>query len=150
MANPSPLLKAIIRKAQTAGLSASAFIKQRQAAGLGYRRSEMLSDWRSVGNIEAKKGRMKYVRKDYKPTGVIIAQTTWEFSKEYMHKVKVWTQTRPGEPLKDRWVNIMSDKPMTPGEIEQEILGKLPEYADSLPGTIKQIVPETVIRGSVK
>lgn len=147
MPNPSPLQTMSIAKAQKAGLSASAFIKQQRTAGLGYRRTEMLADWRSVGNIEAKKGLARFVRKDYKPTAAIIAQTDWEFSKEYMHKVKVWSQAKPGEPLTSRFINIMSDKPMTPGEIEAEVFGKLPEYADSLPGVVKRVVPETVIRG---
>ena len=103
------------------GLSASRFIKDMKGIGLSYRRTDMLADWRSVGNIEQKKDLLKYVRRDRYPAEKSLASVTWELSKEYMYKVKVQSVIRIGEPLTDRFVNIMSDVPMTPAMVEAEV-----------------------------
>lgn len=103
------------------GLSASRFIADMKSAGLSYRRTDMLADWRSVNELETKEGLLRYVRKDYYPTEKTMASVTWSTSKEYMYKVKVHSRLRPGDPVTDRFVNIMSDKPMTPEMIEAEV-----------------------------
>lgn len=139
-----------MKGAQKAGQSASAFIAAMRKEGLSYRRQTMLSDWRNVGNIKAKEGLMRYVRKDYRPTVEIAQIKDWNLSKEFMHVVQVHTQTRPGEPLTQRWINIMGDKPMTPKEIESTIMEKLPEFQDSIPGIIAKIIPWTVIQKVVE
>ncbi len=104
-----------------AGSSATAFIAEMRESGLSYRRTEMLSDWRTVGNIEKKTGLLKYVRKDRVPSPSLYAETKWDLSREFFYKVKVHTRLKPGEPFQERFVNIVSDKPMTPGEWETQI-----------------------------
>ncbi len=105
------------------GMSASRFLQQMRVEGLSYRRTDMLSDWRTVNEIKRKEGVMRFIRKDRLPSGVAIAKVDWNLSKEYMYKVKVDTQLRPGEIIPERFVNIMSDKPLTPQEIEAQITG---------------------------
>ncbi len=112
-----PRMKAAI----AAGKSASSFLKEMQAKDLGYRRTTFLADYRSVGNIEAKKDLIKYVRKDYLPSPRLYADVTWDLSREYLYKLKVQTRLKPGEPLAERFLNIVTDRPMTPGELESEI-----------------------------
>jgi len=103
------------------GMSASKFISQMREVGLGYRRTDMLADWRSVGEIEKKEGALRFVRKDRYPTEKTLAAVQWELSQEYMYKVKVQSVIRVGEPITERFVNIMSDVPMTPEMIEEEV-----------------------------
>lgn len=110
-----------MRKGFRAGLSASRFIADMKAIGLAYRRADMLSDWRSVNEIEKKEGAIRFVRKDRYPTERTIASVEWEISREYMYKVKVESVIRPGEPITERFVNIMSDVPMTPAMIEAQV-----------------------------
>lgn len=110
-----------MRKAHKEGLSASKFISQMREAGLSYRRTDMLADWRSEANIKAKEDLLRYVRKDRYPTEKSIAAVTYEFSKEYMYKVKVQSVIKAGEPITERFVNIMSDAPMTPAMLEAEV-----------------------------
>ncbi len=110
-----------MRGALREGLSASRFIADMRAVGLSYRRSDMLADWRSVNQLEVKEGLIRYVRKDRYPTQKTMAAVTWETSQEYMYKVKVQSTIRVGEPLTERFVNIMSDVPMTPEMIESEV-----------------------------
>lgn len=103
------------------GLSAGRFIADMKTKGLSYRRSDMLSDWRSVNELVRKEGAAQFVRKDYFPTEKTMATVEWRMSKEYMYKVKVQAVIKPGEPITERFVNIMSDVPMTPKMIEAEV-----------------------------
>lgn len=117
-----------MRAAFREGVSASRFIKDMSAIGLRYRRTDMLADWRSVNELERKEGVLRYVRKDRYPTEKSIAGVTWEMSKEFMYKVKVQSVIKPGEPITERFVNIMSDVPMTPLMIEAEVEERWAEY----------------------
>ncbi|KKN16536.1 hypothetical protein LCGC14_0974870 [marine sediment metagenome] len=110
-----------MRAALSAGKSASSFISDMRKRGLSYRRSTMLSDWRSVGNIEKKTGLLKFVRKGFQPSPALYADVTWQLSKEYLYKLKIHTKLRPGDPPDGWFVNIVSDRPLTPGEWEQTI-----------------------------
>jgi len=133
---PSAILKmpnAIMR-----GLSATGFLRELQGMGLSYRKTLFLSDWRSVSGVEAKKNLIQYVRKDRIPSARLVPDVEWELSREYMHKVKVWSRLKPDEPLTERFVNIMSDNPMSPLEIEAQVesmWGQWEKYAqESLEG----------------
>jgi len=110
-----------MRKAFRTGVSASKFITKMREAGLAYRRGTMLADWRSINELEKKEGVIRYVRKDRYPTTATMASVTWETSKEFMYKVKVESRIRVGEPIRERFVNIMSDVPMTPSMVEAQV-----------------------------
>ena len=125
-----------IKSAIKAGKSASAFVRDMRAAGLGYRRTDMLADFRSAGNIEKKTGLLRYVRKDRLPSPALYADVSWKLSKEYLYKLRVQTRLRPGEPIEERFVNIVTDRALTPGEIEREMIlrwgGWYPERREEL------------------
>jgi len=110
-----------MRSAFREGLSASKFMADMQAVGLSYRRTDMLADWRSVNELEVKEGLLRYVRKDRLPTEKTVAQVSWDISHEYMYKVKVQSILRTGEPITERFVNIMSDVPLTPARVEMQV-----------------------------
>ncbi len=117
-----------MRGAFRKGKSASRFLADMKTAGLSYRRTDMLADWRSVNQLEVKEGLARFVRKDRYPTEKTMAAVTWSTSKEYMYKVKVQSVIRAGEPITERFVNIMSDKPMTPAMIEAEVEERWQEW----------------------
>lgn len=123
---PTAILK--MPEAISRGLTASAFLKELQSQGLGYRKTNFLADWRSVAGIEAKKDRVKYVRRDRRPSMRTIADVEWELSREYMYKVRVHTQTSPDESIKERFVNIMSDDLITTAQAEQEVKSQWQEW----------------------
>lgn len=130
-----------MRKAFRKGQSVSDFRQDMRAKGLSYRWTTMLSDWRTVNQLETKKGLMRYVRKDRYPTKLAIAEVDWVLSQEYMYTVKVQSRLRPGEPLVERFVNLMSDEPMTGTMIEQGIVEKWAEWEDYTMETIQKIIP---------
>ena len=117
-----------MRGAFRKGVSASKFLLDMRAEGLSYRRTDMLADWRTVNQLEAKKGLMQYVRKDYQPTAATIADVTWDITKEYMYIAKTWARLRPDDPLIERKVNIMADRPLTPREVEAEVQERWGEW----------------------
>jgi hypothetical protein len=134
---PTAILK--IPDAIARGLTPTAFIKELMAEGLSYRRTLMLADWRSVAGIEAKKDVAKYVRKDRVPTMRVMADVEWELSKEYMYKVKTWSRTSPDEPLTERFVNLPSDKLLTPREIEQQVGERWGEWERYAPERLERL-----------
>ena len=134
---PAAILK--MKDAIDRGLNIEGFIRELKVTIGTYRRTNMLADWRSVNNIEARKDLVKYVRKDRLPSMHIMADVEWELSGEYMYKVSAWTQTRPDEPLTSRFVSIISDKLLTLGEVEQQIFSKWGQWENYLTESLKSI-----------
>ncbi len=110
-----------MRSAFREGTSASRFLQQMRVEGLTYRRTDMLSDWRTVNEIERKEGTLRYVRKDRMPSQTVVATVDWEMSKEFMYKIRTQSRLKPGEPITERFVNILSDSPLTPEQMEQQV-----------------------------
>ena len=135
----------LMRGAFRRGQSASAFLRDMKAKGLSYRRTDMLGDWRSVNELERKKGAMRFVRRDRFPATKAIAAVEWEMSDEFMFKVKVQSRLSPGEPIQDRFVNIMSDHPMTPAMVEQAVTEKWSEWEDYTAEAIEKMTVWTAI-----
>jgi len=135
-----------MKSAIAEGLSASRFIAEMRELGLSYRRTDMLADWRSVGEIEKKEGMLRYVRKDRYPTEKTIAAVEWDLSKEYMYKVQVKLIMRPGEPITERFVNIMSDVPLTPVMAEAEVEERWGEWEKYAPETITGVQVWSAVR----
>jgi len=135
----------LMRGAFRRGQSASAFLRDMKAKGLSYRRTDMLSDWRSVNELERKAGAMRAVRRDYFPSNKAMAQVEWDMSQEYMFKVKVQSRLSPGEPIQERFVNILSDRPMTPEMVEQAVTEKWAEWEDYTAEAIEKMVVWTAV-----
>lgn len=138
-----------IAKARSAfrkGLSASRFLTQMKSEGLGYRRTDMLSDWRAINELEKKAGSLRYVRRDYYPSEKSIAHVPWKMSREYMYKVRIQTRIAPGEPIEERFVNIMTDKPLTPRQLERETYLMFERLEEYQPEELVQATPYQAVR----
>ncbi|GAH27479.1 unnamed protein product [marine sediment metagenome] len=138
-----PLKRATViakmRGAFRQGVSGSRFLADMKVAGLSYRRTDMLADWRSVNEIEKKEGAIRFVRKDYYPAKASMAQVEWALSKEFMYKVKVASRTRPDEPITERFANIMSDRALTPKEFEALAWEMIKEQSPKRIGEVEAI-----------
>lgn len=128
------------------GVSVSRWIREMRAKGLGYRNTTMLSDYRTVFQLETKADLMKYVRKDRYPTEKVVAAVEWNISKEYMYVVKVKSRLRPGEPVTSRNVNIVSDVAMTPGMVEAEVLERWQQWEEYGAEEITELYPWAAVR----
>lgn len=138
-----PLMRAEIiakqRKAFREGKKPTAFYWELRAVGPVTRKSQFLSDWRSIAGLEKKEGAIRFVRKDYYPTKAVMAQVEWQLSKEFMYKVKVSSRVRPDEPLVSRFVNIMSDRALTPREFEALAWDMISEQSPKRIGEVEEI-----------
>lgn len=141
---------AFMRKAFRKGQSVTDFRQDMRAKGLSYRWTTMLSDWRTVNQLETKKGLMRYVRKDRYPTKMAIAEVDWVLSQEYMYTVKVQSRLRPGEPQVERFVNLMSDEPMTGTMIEQGVTEKWAVWEDYTAEAIEKIIPWSAVHRTME
>lgn len=130
---------ALMRGAFRRGQSAGSFIRDMRAKGLTYRRTDMLADWRSENQLHIKEGAMRFVRKDYYPTKAVIAEVEYKLSQEYMYKVKVESRLRPDVPITERFVNLMSDVPMTPAMVEQSLIEKWSAWEDYTAEAIEKV-----------
>ena len=88
----------------------------------------------------------KYVRKGYLPTAAVIAQVDWDLKHDFMYKVKIASRTGVGEPLTERFVNIMQDRPRTPGEIEALTWEMIQAQSPKLQAQVVSITPWTVLQ----
>lgn len=131
---------ALMRGAFRRGQSAGSFIRDMREKGLTYRRTDMLSDWRSVSHLERKAGMFESVRRDYYPSKAVIASVTWKLPKEYMYIVRVQSRLHPELPTQERKVNIVSDTPMTPAMVEQAITEKWVDWEDYTAEAIEKII----------
>lgn len=127
------------------GQSATSFLRDMKERGLSYRRTDMLSDWRSENQLETKKGLLQYVRKDYYPTVRVMAEQTYKLSHEYMYVIKVHSRLTPDAPITERMVNIMTDTPHTPEEIEQLAWDMIKEQSPKEVSKIEYITPWTAV-----
>lgn len=135
-----------MRGAFRKGLSVSRFIADMREAGLGYRRTDMMADWRSVSGLEVKEGLMRYIRKDRYPTERVIATTPWMLSKEYMYVVRVKTQLKPDDPVITHNVNIQSDVPMTVAMVEARVIEERAKEEKYFGEILIEAMPWTAIR----
>lgn len=134
-----------MKGALRAGQSASAFIRDMRERGLSYRRTTMLADWRSSGNIEKKTGLLRYVRKGYTPSPATYADVTWNLSREFMTKVRIESRVRPGAPSETRFINIVHDTPMTPAELESEVRKQWGRWYAERRDEMLTVIPETAL-----
>lgn len=139
----------LMRAAFRRGQSASSFLRDMRSEGLSYRRTNMLADWRTVNELETKKGLMRYVRKGYYATEKTIAVVEWEMSQEYMYKVKVFSRLSRDVPMNERFVNIMSDVPMTPEMVEQAVVSKWAQWEDYTAEAISEMTVWTAVRRTI-
>lgn len=128
------------------GMTQAAFMRQAQDQGYSLRRQRMQAEWRNVTGVEIKADRFKFVRKDRTPTAAVIAQVDWSLSSEYMYKVKILSRIRPGEPITERFVNIMQDRPLTPAEVEGLTWEMIQTQSPKLQAQVVSITPWTVLQ----
>ena len=150
MAKSTGVMRAeVIRRmsdAIAAGKSATKFLGEMRTAGLGYRRTTFLADWRAEAGIAKQADTIKYVRKGYVPTAAIAQAKEWKLSKEYMYKMQVKTRLQPGEPITTRFVNIMTDMPITIEAAEALVAEIWAEDEGYVREEITGIVPIAVVR----
>ena len=141
----------LMKKAFKAKQSGTSLYWELRAEGRVVRKSDFFRYWSTVTQTEQKAGRMRFVRKGYYPTRADMVEKPWyKMSAEYMYKVKVQSRLRPDEPQVERFVNLMSDEPMTGTMIEQGVVEKWTEWEDYTAEAIEKIIPWTAVHRTIE
>jgi len=138
---PSAILR--IPDAIARGLTQAGFIRELERLGLTYRTILMQRDYNSGKGAVEKQGWLKSERRNVIIPPQAIADVHWELSQEYMYKAGVWSRLHPGEPLTERFVNLMSDVPLTPAQIEEQIYSRWGEWEKYSAEELERVEPET-------
>jgi len=114
------LSQAFIRSGVSKGLSASATIRSLRHAGLTYRRSDMLRDYREWAQVPAKANVIRYVRRDYRPSQAMYVATTGKQTATYRYQVTGNIYNPVSRDTVKFTTNVVSDRQLTPQEIYDE------------------------------
>lgn len=139
-----------MRGAVREGVSASRFIANMKEIGLSYRRTDMLADYRLISGAEKKKGLLQYVRKDRYPTKAVMAALSETASKEYLYQLRYSEVIKPVREEDWKFVNIMSDVPLTPAMIEQQVTEQWGEWEKYRPEALTELQVWTVFRKGIE
>jgi len=129
----------LIPKAFASGMSVSAFFRKLRGTTGTYRKTTMLSDWRTVTGMKAKEDALKYIRKDRLPSPHIMIDSHWGYDKEYVYKANTWSRIHPDDPLTERMVTFQSDILLTPTQVEEQIGIKWSEWERYFPEKVERI-----------
>lgn len=138
-------LIAKMRIAFKAGKAFNRFYTTEKAKAPVYRRTTMLTDWSNINQLVQKEGRAKFIRKGYVPAESTAQIKKWAMSKEWMYKVRSERVLKKGEKPEITFINIMSDKPMTIAEIEQEAFERSFKQSPPKSGEERKFSVESVI-----
>ena len=139
------MMRAAVRKGQ----SRTAFLKTVRAKGLQYPQKRMYTDWSHTTEFVAKEGMLIHVRRDSYPSSKTLIETDWDIDGEYMFTVKVTSRLKPTEPLKEHFVNIVTNQNMTPEMIEQTVTEKWGSFQDSGGEVLETVIPWTAIHTNI-
>lgn len=132
-----------MRSAIKKDITASDFIAIMKEKGLSYRRTDMLADWRELASIMKAESALGKIRTGYIPIDRMAELKVWNMSHEYMYKVRSEQITKTGKRLESKYVNIMSDEPMTVEEVEREAFVRAFDQSPPQAGEEREFIFET-------
>ena len=116
------LAQSFIRSSAYRGLSANETLDALKSSGLGYRRTNFLADYRVYSSALEKSDRIKYVRKDYRPTKDLYTETFGIQRTRYRYQVDIDVKVRATGDTFVMSTNVSSDSQLSVGEAEAEAL----------------------------
>jgi len=109
-----------LKSAVTRGLSSSETIKSLRQAGLGYRRTDMLADYREWAQVPQKANVIRYVRRDYLPSRAMYVETFGKQRAAYRYQVTGNIYNPVAKDTVKFTTNVVSDFQMTPQQVYDE------------------------------
>lgn len=137
----------LMRSAIKAGKSRTAFLKDMKAAGTTYLGRQMKADWATLTEFHKKTGALSRLRKDVFPREASTVVTDWDTEGEYMYIIKVKTRLSPDAPITERFVDIVTDEPMTGEMMIQAATQKWVEW--EYEEIVEEIIPWTAVRSTI-
>jgi hypothetical protein len=122
--------QAFVRSAAQKRLGADYTLRALREAGMGYRRTDFLRDYREYAEIPAKAERIKYVRHDYRPSRDLFVETVGKQRTTFRYQVEVDVfKPETGETF-TMTTNVASDVQLTIGQATSEGIDALTPAID--------------------
>lgn len=115
----------VIRKAVTEGLSANATQKVLRDLGLSYRRTDFLEDFRRIADIPAKTDKLKFVRRDFRPSKSLFTEQTMFQRNRFRYVVSVDVYKPDTGETFSMFTSLAGSIYYTRGEVEEIALSKV-------------------------
>ena len=136
-------LQPYIMAAAKVNYGATRFLNEMRELGFAYRKTEYLFDYRSYHASFAQADRLKFVRRDYKPTPALFTEHRVMMQKSFRYNTKTTFYDDAGGVYSTRNSYVASDQQLTRGEVEAIVEDRLADYAeDSAEGTVKATLSE--------
>lgn len=110
------------------GLTQAAGLRMLQGQGLGYRKTNFLSDWREFSGMEMKRDPLKSVPSKYRPTEAVIQRTEFEQRKKFNYNFDVEGYDMIQQKDIVDHITVASDDILTMEEAEAEAQRLADEY----------------------
>lgn len=101
-----------------------------QAIEAVYRRQEFLIDYRSYTTAYERGAKLKFVRRDYKPSARLFSEAKVGMRKTYKYNVESKFIDRAGGTYSTRSSFVTSDRQLTRGEIEDIVRDRVSDIAE--------------------
>lgn len=102
------------------GMTTTAGLNLLRSEGMGYRRTDFLSDWREAAGTERKRDPLRAIPKSYRPTESTIQRTDYEQVHKFNYDYKIeGYDIITGEDT-ETFITVASDDILTMAEAEAE------------------------------
>jgi len=102
------------------GMTTTAGLNLLRVEGMGYRRTDFLSDWREFAGTERKRDPLRAIPKKYRPTEATIQRTDFEQVKKFNYSYKIEGYDLVTQKSIEDFITVASDDILTMEEAEQE------------------------------
>jgi len=102
------------------GLTTTAGLNMLRDQGIGYRRTDFLSDWRDFAGLAMKRDPLRAIPRKYRPTEATIQRTDFKQVKKFNYSYRVEGYDIITKQDTVTWITVASDDILTMGEAEAE------------------------------
>ena len=114
------LARQFIPEMLRAGMSATAGLNLLRSEGMGYRRTDFLSDFRDFAGVAMKRDPLRAIPKKYRPTEATIQRVDFQQTKKFYYNYKVEGYNIITQQDTESWITVASDDILTMDEAEAE------------------------------
>jgi len=130
------------------GLTSAAGLRMLQGQGLGYRKTNFLSDWRQFAGTEMKRDPLRAIPKKYRPTENTIQRTDYEQQKKFNYDYKIKGYDTILQKDIEDYITVASDDILTMEEALEEAQRLADKYKVDIQISFIMIEGVTVRRGA--
>jgi len=102
------------------GMTTTAGLNLLRAEGMGYRRTDFLSDWRDFAGVERKRDPLRAIPKKFRPTESTIQRTDFEQVRKFHYNYKIEGYDIITQEDTETFITVASDDILTMEEAERE------------------------------